>query len=299
MNGNNKNKFARNLISYILLITLAVVGFGGSLWTTNVYRQRVELNEEQAVDNLCINSLLLGVDKEGYRTDVIIFAQLDVAKGTLNMLQIPRDTYVDGVRRANKKINGSYFVYKDGAMQRDIENVYKEVEMLTGLRADNFLLVDTAGFRKIIDAMGGVYFDVPQRMLYSDPEQELYIDLQPGPQFLNGDKAEQLVRFRRYADGDIGRVKVQKEFIGATLDKVFSASSVFNLPDLVDIFSDSCETSFSSEDMYKFGFVVMGVKRENINILTLEGVAEYRNGISYYIANNQLNNQVIDEYFTR
>lgn len=289
----------RNIISYILLVTLVVVGVGGSLWTMNVYEQRVESNEEQAVENLCINSLLLGVDKEGYRTDVIIFAQLDVAKGTLSMFQIPRDTYVDGVSRANKKINASYFVYKDGKMQRDIENVYKEVEMVTGLRADNYILVDTAGFKKIIDAMGGVYFDVPERMKYEDPEQDLYIDLYPGPQFLNGDKAEQLVRFRRYADGDIGRVKVQKEFIGATLDKVFSASSVFNLPDLVDIFSRSCETSFTADEMYKFGFVVMGIKRENINILTLEGVAEYRDGLSYYISNKALNDQTVSEYFTK
>lgn len=297
MKGKNKDMSIRSFISCILLIILLIVGVGGSLWTMNVYDMRVESNEEKAVENLCINSLLLGVDKEGYRTDVIIFAQLDVAKGTLNMLQIPRDTYVDGVRRSNKKINGSYFVYKDGTMQRDIENVYKEVEMLTGLKADNYLLVDTAGFRRIIDAMGGVYFDVPQRMWYEDPEQDLYIDLQPGPQMLDGDKAEQLVRFRRYVDGDIGRVKVQKEFIGATLDKVFSASSVFNLPELVDIFSESCETSFSSDDMYRFGFVVMGIKRENINVLTLEGVAEYRNGISYYIANSNLNNQIISEYF--
>lgn len=291
--------FMRNIISYILLTALIVVGVGGSLWTMNVYEQRVESNEEQAVENLCINSLLLGVDKEGYRTDVIIFAQLDVARGTLSMLQIPRDTYVAGVPRANKKINASYFVYKDGKMQRDIENVYKEVEMVTGLKADNYLLVDTAGFKKIIDAMGGVYFDVPERMQYEDPEQDLYIDLYPGPQFLNGDRAEQLVRFRKYADGDIGRVKVQKEFIGATLDKVFSASSVFTLPDLVDIFSKSCETSFSSDEMYKFGFVVMGIKRENINILTLEGVAEYRNGLSYYIANNTLNQNIISEHFTK
>ena len=299
MNEKNVLKFIRNLISCILLVALVVVGGVGSLWTMNVYEQRVESNEEKAVENLCINSLLLGVDKEGYRTDVIIFAQLDVAKGTLNMLQIPRDTYVDGVRRVNKKVNASYFIYKDGKMQRDIENVYKEVEILTGLKADNYLLVDTSGFRKIIDAMGGVYFDVPQKMWYEDPDQDLYIDLQPGPQLLNGDKAEQLVRFRKYSDADIGRVRTQKAFIGATLDKVFSASSVFNLPDLVDIFSESCETSFSSDEMYKFGFVVMGVKRENINILTLEGVAEYRGGISYYIANNEMNAAIIDEYFTK
>ena len=53
------------------------------------------------------------------------------------------------------------------------------------------------GFRNIIDAIGGVEFDVPIRMFYNDPEQNLHIDLQKGKQLLNGKKAEMLVRFRQ------------------------------------------------------------------------------------------------------
>ncbi len=293
MNKATVKLFFRNLLSYSLLIALLVVGGAGAFWTKTVYKEKVEANKENAVENLCINTLLLGVDKAGTNTDVIIFCQLDVAKGTLNMLQIPRDTYVEGVKRINKKINAAYFSQGTG----NIENVYNEVEMVTGIRPDNHILIDISGFRKIIDAMGGVPFNVPQRMYYHDPDQNLLIDLNPGEQVLNGSKAEQLVRYRQYPMGDIDRVKVQKKFIFATIDKTFSVSSLLNLSDIIDIMVDSCESSFTNEEMYKYGPIIVGVDKANINILTLEGIAEERNGISYYIPNKELNEEIKETYF--
>lgn len=295
MNKARIKLFFRNLVSYSLLIALLVVGGAGAFWTKTVYKEKVEANKEKAVENLCINTLLLGVDKAGTNTDVIIFCQLDVAKGTLNMLQIPRDTYVEGVRRFNKKINAAYFCEGRG----NIENVYKEVEMVTGIRPDNHILIDISGFRNIIDAMGGVPFNVTQRMYYNDPDQNLLIDLYPGEQVLNGSKAEQLVRFRQYVRGDIERVAVQKKFIYATIDKAFSVSSLFNISDIIDIMVDSCESSFTSDEMYKYGPVIVGINKENINILTLEGVDEYRNNISYYIPNDELNKEIKEKYFDK
>jgi LCP family protein required for cell wall assembly len=68
-------------------------------------------------------------------------------------------------------------------------------------------------FRETIDALGGVEFDVPQNMNYDDPQQGLSIHLKKGYQLLDGDKAEQLVRFRNYPMGDIDRTKVQFDFL--------------------------------------------------------------------------------------
>ena len=72
--------------------------------------------------------------------------------------------------------------------------------------------MDFEGFRDLIDAIGGVEFDVPTRMYYTDPKQNLEIDLYPGKQLLDGKKAEMFMRFRQnndgtgYAEGDIGRM---------------------------------------------------------------------------------------------
>ena len=63
-------------------------------------------------------------------------------------------------------------------------------------------------------------------MKYSDPYQDLYIDLQKGMQHLDGDKSEQLVRFRRYKNGDIDRIKVQQDFLHALIEQQLKVSNI-------------------------------------------------------------------------
>ena len=76
------------------------------------------------------------------------------------------------------------------------------------------MLVNLEAFRETVDLVGGVEFDVPQDMYYQDPTQNLHIDLKAGKQLLDGEKAMELVRFRKgYASQDIQRTKVQQEFL--------------------------------------------------------------------------------------
>ena len=81
------------------------------------------------------------------------------------------------------------------------EMTVKQLEDILGIEIDHYVKVDLNAFRKIVDAIGGVEVDVPQNMFYEDPYQDLYINLKKGPQLLDGDKAEQLVRFRSYPMG--------------------------------------------------------------------------------------------------
>ena len=104
-------------------------------------------------------------------------------------------------------------------------NVLKEINELTGLDIKYYIKVDTEAFKALVDAIGGVTFDVPIDMKYTDKKQGLYINLKAGVQKLDGDKAEQVVRFRHNSDGstypaeygieDIGRMKTQRNFLKA------------------------------------------------------------------------------------
>lgn len=79
--------------------------------------------------------------------------------------------------------------------------------------------------------MGGVTFDVPVEMHYNDPSQNLYIDLSAGEQKLDGAQAMQVMRFRSgYADADLGRVKVQRDFLAAALHQWASVKNAYKLP---------------------------------------------------------------------
>ncbi len=243
-----------------------------------------------------INALLLGVDKEGYRTDVIILAQLNMADGELNMLQIPRDTYVNS-GRSDHKINSAYGYNKE-------KQVFKEVKNLLGISVDKYILIDTAGFRDLIDTIGGVKFDVPINMDYDDPVQDLHIHLKKGVQHLDGDKAEQFVRFRKnnngtgYAMGDIERMQAQSKFIQAAIDQVLDLANVFKLNDMVKDFSKLVKSNFSLNEMLTYAPYVLSLERDKMLTHQLAGNSKYMNGISYFVADDDENDELIDEYFT-
>ncbi len=244
-----------------------------------------------------VNVAMLGVDKDGTRTDVIILGQLNMIDNTISMLQIPRDTYVPNNGRKDKKINSAWGVGKQKA-------VFSEIEMITGVEVNDYVLVDTSQFRNIIDAIGGVEYDVPINMNYDDPYQDLHIHLERGYQLLDGDKAEQFVRFRQnnngsgYAGGDVERLAAQQGFIKATINQLFSFGNTLRIPKLVGIFDDMIETNISNGELLSYAPYIFKIPRENINIMTLAGEGKYIGGGSYYVPYGAENKEIIQKYFT-
>lgn len=238
-----------------------------------------------------VNVMLLGLDKGGTRSDVMILGQLNFVDGEVNMLQIPRDTYMPNNGRSDKKINSAYGYQKE-------KTVFKEVEQLTGVRVDKYVVIDISGFRDLIDTIGGVDFDVPQDMDYEDPAQDLYIHLKKGQQHLDGNKAEQLVRFRRYPDGDLGRMKVQSAFIQATIDELLDASNVLKINDIITDVSKMVDTNLSLNEMLSYSPHILAMERSKLQTHTLAGDAQMINGGSYVVPNDEENKKIIEEHFT-
>lgn len=146
--------------------------------------------------------LVVGRDRVGLNTDTIMVAMMDCDAGEINVVSIPRDTLVN-VDWSVKKVNSIY-----GAL--GTEGLLDGISDLLGFRVDNYVIVNTYVFQALVDAIGGVYYDVPIYMYYDDPNQDLHISLAPGYQWLSGYQAEQVVRFRQnndgtgYPDGDLG-----------------------------------------------------------------------------------------------
>lgn len=237
-----------------------------------------------------INTMLMGLDVGGTRADVMILGQLNIADGEINMLQIPRDTYVKDNGRGDKKINSAYGHGKEAT-------VFKEVKQVTGINVDKYVIVDTSGFRNLIDTIGGVDFDVPQDMHYDDPDQNLHIHLNKGMQHLDGDKAEQLVRFRRYPEGDIARMRVQSDFIQATVDELFSLVNVFKISDLVEDISNIVDTNFTLNEMLTYAPHIFSIDRTKINTYQLVGTPTYISGGSYVVPDYDANYALAQEHF--
>lgn len=218
--------------------------------------------------------LLCGTDNDGTRTDTIIVASYDVKAQQVNMVNIPRDT-MSNVKRKIKKINGGF-----GGGPEQLE---RELEMLLGIPIDRYVVVSFEGFKELIDLIGGVDFNVPTYMVWDDPTQDLHIFLEPGMQHLDGEKAIQLVRFRQnnpgvkggYAEGDIGRIKMQQEFLQTIAKKLLSPSNLLNIGDLASAVIRNTETNLSLSELTWFGMKALSMNYSNIQMTTLPGHAAY------------------------
>ena len=124
----------------------------------------------------CSTILLAGTDKSGDRTDTVMLLSVDRSAKRLTLLSIPRDTKVNSTYTPHK-INIAYGV--NGKDQEGMEALMDYVTELVGFRPDGYVLIDLDVFVDLVDKMGGVKFDVPCDMDYSDPAQDLTIDLMP------------------------------------------------------------------------------------------------------------------------
>lgn len=159
-------------------------------------------------DSKRVNVLLMGTTEEGL-ADTIMLASFDPETKAASIISVPRDTYYErpGAYGASLKLNA---VAHEGP-----EEVAKAVHnILLGIPINYYAVVNYEGVKNIVESIGGVPMDVPMRMKYSSPSQNLYIDLQPGEQILNGEKAVQFLRFRSgYQNADIGRIAAQQAFV--------------------------------------------------------------------------------------
>ncbi len=237
--------------------------------------------------------LVVGTDAASMSTDTIILASFDIAANKLNMMSIPRDTIVN-TRRTNKKINCAY-----SAAGGDIFALYDEVESVTGIRPDKYVIVSVDGFVKLIDAVGGITVDVPIDMRYNDPTQNLVIDIDKGVQTLDGYDAMGFMRYRKtYAEGDIGRIKMQHTFISAAVRKLLTPATFVKIPELAEIFSENVETDLSVGNVIWLGKKLLSVNTESdVKTHTLPGYAEYYNHLSYYFPNEAEVLSVINEFY--
>ena len=247
-----------------------------------------------------LNFLVLGTDKEETRTDLILLCQYNEKSNKLSVMQIPRDTRVEN-KRSDKKINSAY------GSKNGIKTLKNEVEEITGIYPENYFVINFEGFRQLIDAIGGVEFNVPIDMKYTDPVQDLVIDIDKGYQTLDGEKAEMFMRFRQnndhsgYAEGDIGRLKAHKSFYRATIDKLLSFNGIYNIGEIIDVAKDNVKTDFTVSDLFRYMGDIKKLNENSVEIVMLPGNGKYisqdGNMVSFYIADTNELKKLKDKYF--
>jgi LCP family protein required for cell wall assembly len=235
------------------------------------------------------NVLIMGTDKSELRSDVMILASLDSKNKKLNMLSVPRDTRIK-IDNKYQKINAALSIGKE-------ELAIRKVKEITGMPIHYYVTVNFGGFKNIIDILGGVDFDVPQNMNYDDPLQNLHIHLKKGMQHLDGDKAEQFVRYRKYPEGDIGRIKAQQAFIRALVEQKLKLEYISKIDDLYKAIKENLETNIGALDVTKNLSAVKALSSDNVQMFQLPGEAKMINEVSYFIHDDEQTIKLIEENF--
>ena len=230
----------------------------------------VSASDQEKIKDV-INVAVLGTDEDGFRADVNMLVSFNTTTKELHMISVPRDTRVvmtdEMIRHLNKE--GEYIPQQNGVYgQCKLTELHAYagegnrstfsvamMEELLGVKVDYYIKFDLTAFKKVVDAVGGVDFYVPMNMYWdmTDTGGPL-INLREGMQHLDGEKAEQLVRFRDgYAQKDLKRIEVQQEFIMALIEKVCSSETLLNrLDDLVEVVLDCTESDITVAEALKY-----------------------------------------------
>ncbi|MFP7254332.1 LCP family protein [Terribacillus goriensis] len=293
-----KKKVNKKRILMLFLIPFLILGAGGAayaahLWTSaasaidNAHvadtRDKSALRDE-AVDPVedNVSILFMGVDDsdtrdEGNsRSDAMILATFNKKEHSVDLLSIPRDSYVyvPEVDRQTKITHAHAY----GGAQASVETV----ENFLNVPVDYYAEINFNAFMDIINTLGGIEVEVPYELYeQNSKDQKDAIHLEEGLQELNGEEALALARTRHY-DNDIERGKRQQEIIKAMITKASSAGSVFKYDALIQDVGDNLSTSLTFDQIKSF--ISYGTSNDlTINTLNLDGTGgKLSDGIWYY-----------------
>jgi LCP family protein required for cell wall assembly len=235
--------------------------------------------------------LAVGKDEISGLADVIMLISFDTENLKINIVQIPRDTYFNCTRRTYKKINGAI-----GTLG-GIDKFAAELEAALGIKIDHTVEFTLSALGELVDLVGGVTVNIPHKMEYSDPDQNLYIYLEPGEHLLDGDKAKQFVRYRSgYARGDIDRIDAQKIFMAAFIDKMTTVN-ILKLPAIIKLMLNEIKTDMNFSECLSFAKKALSVKLSDVVMLTMPGCdIRTEAGTWYYIINRRAAISVVNSY---
>lgn len=242
-----------------------------------------------------INVAILGTDAEEIHSDVNIVVSFDTETGEASFVSVPRDTQVfmseSMMLEMQNNGRGDYIPTKYGTKgecklcelyayagpEKNNEYVVQALESLLNVDIDHYIQINLNAFKEIVDAVGGVDMYVPMDMYWDmrDTGGPL-INLKEGQQHLDGDKAEQLVRFRKgYAQQDVGRVSTQQDFILALITKILDSENVIgDLTKTINAVYKYVTTDVSLGDCISYLKYISLVDITKIFMETIPGEAE-------------------------
>lgn len=226
-----------------------------------------------------VNILLMGLDEGKIRTDVVVLAHIDPKQKLVNLLSLPRDTLVEidctGLGDACTSPDKLAHAHAYGDEQGP-EVTVATVERLLGVQIDYYIRADYAGFREVVDTLGGVDLVIDKDMDYYDPYAhpplEIHFKASPEPQHLDGELALNFVRFRSDGLGDIGRTERTKKFLVALAKKAKESQSLTKLPSVATTIISHVKTNMDTATAAALARSAASMNMDHVRMATLPGI---------------------------
>ena len=202
-------------------------------------------------------SLVMGSDSRGQsatagaRADSILLVRTDPSHHLISMLSIPRDLYVPIPGHGTNKINAA-FAFGGPPL------LIRTVNRLTSLKVNHVVLVDFAGFRKLIDDLGGITIVNPTKIVSSENFDGHGWQFGKGPIHLDGRRALAYARIRHTtnaADTDISRTERQQRVLQALMHELIKPSSLLHLPSVGRSVVKPLATDLSANELLGMGWI--------------------------------------------
>jgi LCP family protein required for cell wall assembly len=235
------------------------------------------------------NFVMMGIDNFSL-ADAIMVGTFYRDTGEIRLMSVPRDTYVRLSDSRHRQIMDLGLNIPQQMKLNEMRSwgtatwgpnlIMQELTDMFGVPFHFYVEVRLTAFRRIVDNIGGVYFNVPRRLYYIDPCQDLVIDVPAGNRRLTGIQAEGLVRYRAtYASGDLQRNQVQMEFMAALFSQLLTREAIMNNPlGLVETVITETRTNATIADALRFLPFISSASADKVTTFTMPGEDGYRRG---------------------
>ena len=206
--------------------------------------------------------------------DMIIMLRVDKENRQFMFCPIPRNTRM--------LVDGTYIQLGDALCEKGIDYLCGKVASLTGLNIDYYVKIDVGSIADIVDTVGTVEFNIPEDMIYSDPSQNLEINLTAGTTEVDGATAAQLLRYVGYSNGDVGRMNTAIELCSAVLEKFTDVRYFDEADDIYGLIKKDVQTNFSLDDLLNNLDLIFSYNKFKNVTESYPGYNKVYDGIAYF-----------------
>jgi polyisoprenyl-teichoic acid--peptidoglycan teichoic acid transferase len=225
-------------------------------------------------------------------SDTMMLIRFDPVSKRIVVLGIPRDTKVE-VNGRSTKINAIDQESGIGQAAKVVSNT------LGGVEIDRYVRLNNFGLESLIDTLGGLTLTVPKDMKYQDDSQHFYVNLKAGKQHLDGKKLMGYLRFRKDANGDVGRMQRQQGALRAMMEQWVTPINVARIPQLMSMVQKQVDTNLNVEEIIALGGFSASHGKGKIQSMMLPGDynGDGKHGTSYWLASETGIKNMMARYF--